>query len=78
MLIALYDSAISGATKQRREIIPIKDVYSKLGRQFSIKKHAIKEYLSMFRETHSISIIKGGIELNYEVVDNGQKSKSFN
>ena len=49
--------------------IPNADVREKLGRNFSIKKHEIKELIFFLRDVRAIEISQIGIKLNFIIKD---------
>ena len=66
MLSRIYEVA-SKLHKFQGEVVSIKEINKKLGRNFSINSLQIHEYLKKFQSKGFLKIVPGGVILNYEV-----------
>lgn len=77
-LIRLYEAKEEIACCSKKEYLPFSVVNEKIGRNFSINRTEINEYLLMLNELGYISFIKfRGIRLNYVVLNRDKENIKY-
>jgi hypothetical protein len=68
-LVRLYEAWKGIPEKSRKDYLPYSEFTTKIPRSFQINKYDAREILLILEDLEYVSILKRGIKLNYEVVE---------